>query len=720
MVAGLPILPKSVCMQPALDISACDREPIHIPGAVQPHGVLLVVDATGRIEQAGGPTDDLLGIPATDLIGRNLGDVAADAPDLAEAEVEPLYLGILTPHGRAELDAVAHRVAGRIVIELEPAPARRASAAQVARIVEHAGATFAGAATIDDLAGRAAKAFSDATGYDRVMVYRFLADETGVVIAEVKAGNLSPFLNHRYPASDIPRQARALYLRNLIRAIPDVAYEAAGMVVGADDPPLDMSRCDLRSVSPVHIQYLKNMGVGASASMSIVRDGALWGLVACHNSSARHLSFDDRTLCRLLVSSLSNHVARIQDAALYEARLRARTAEDDLMRVLGDGLGDTLADHVADLLTVVPASGVALRQGSTFSVAGHTPETGEIARLADWLLEREGEASFASSALGEEYAPARDFAATASGVLAVTLSLNPPEQVLWFRPEQIELVNWAGNPHKAVEPNALGMLTPRKSFDVWQETVRGRAEPWSIVDVETANRLTRGLSALERAQGLNRLNESLRRALGERDSLLTQKDHLLREGNHRIQNSLQIVGSMLTMQMRETADSAVKSQLEEALGRVNAVALVHRRLYRANQPRTVDFDTYARELLDDVGKSLGGDWKRNIALRTSPVLAPTELAMSLGLVITELVMNSVKYAYGGVAGPIEVDVAERNGNLIVKVRDRGKWEANAPTKGGGFGSRLIDGLVEGSRGTLTRTQGDPGLVVTLSAPLAAP
>jgi light-regulated signal transduction histidine kinase (bacteriophytochrome) len=710
-----------------LDLTACDREPIHIPGAVQPHGVLLALDAKDlRIQQAGGACERLLGLAPPALLGRAFGQVVEGAGSRLTVEAvsdEPMHLGSVYGAGRLELDAVAHAYDSQIIVELEPAPRKRRSSAELARILETVSRRFAATRTLAQLCQTAAIEFRKATGFDRVMVYQFLADETGSVVAEDKVEDLPPFLNHRYPASDIPQQARALYLRNIIRVIPDAGYAPAELVVEDDArPPLDMTNAHLRSVSPIHLQYLHNMGVVASASVSIIREGRLWGLVSCHHRSPKALNFDDRMLCRLLASSLSQQVASLEEGDLYRARLRSRAAEDELLSLFarGTSVEDELASHTADLLRPLPATGVAVRRGERLWRAGRCPDEAHLVALAEWLLSRAPGGRFATSSLQREYAAAAVYPDAAAGLLAVTIPSGEPYQLLWFRAEQVEVIEWAGNPHKAAEAEGpAGLLTPRKSFEVWRETVRGRSEPWAPTEIEAAERIARGLGELERNQNIGRLNESLTRALSERDSLLTHKDYLLREGDHRIQNSLQILASMLTMQLREVTDPVVRTQLEEALSRVHAVSAVHRRLFRTEQPQSVDIDSYVKELLADLGPSLGSAWSRELRVHSAPLTVPTEIAMSLGLVVTELVLNAAKYAYDGRPGPVDIDLEGGPDRLQVRVRDYGRGSPDERPQGGGFGSKLMSGLVRRLQGDIRRAAAAPGSSVTIQVPLQA-
>ena len=702
-----------------MELTACDREPIHVPGAVQPHGALLMADpVSGMITHAAGACEAFFGALPEKLVSTRLGAVVGDAePMVAATGGAPEYAGAIAAREGGELDVIGHYSGRRLVVEFERARSPRRSTAEVARVVENGMRALLANRSVDDTCAAAAQLFRAITGFDRVMVYRFLADETGEVVAEDKLDELPTFLHHRYPASDIPRQARALYVRNVIRVIPDVSYEPAPLIGVANDPePLDMSDCVLRSVSPIHIQYLKNMGVAASASVSIVRDGVLWGLIACHHTSRKGIAWDDRTICRLLSAALSQHIASIEEAELYQKRLRARAAEDALFaHSVRMGREQGLEDHICDLMQLVPSTGVAIRRRERLTTGGRCPDETRLRQLSDWLQERTRTRAFATDALSRTYPAGSVLSDVASGVLAVAVPGSELYQIVWLRAEQVEVINWAGNPHKPVEAEA-NPLTPRKSFELWRETVRERSEPWNAVEIEAAERLGRTIAEHERLQTLNRLNEILRTALEERDRRLAQTQALLAEGDHRINNSLQIVGSMLAAQLRQSHDEQVKGQLEEALGRVNAVALVHQRLHKFNDSNMVELEPYLRELISDLIDSLGGGWGEQMRLSLAPVAVSAEAAQSIGLVLTELLLNAAKYAYSGASGPLEVQLEARSAFIRLVVRDWGQGSAEPAKPGGGFGSRIMVALVQQLDGTLERTLAEPGLCVSVTIP----
>ena len=261
------------------------------------------------------------------------------------------------------------------------------------------------------------------------------------------------------------------------------------------------------------------------------------------------------------------------------------------------------------------------------------------------------------------------------------------------------------------------MLTPRKSFDLWSETVRGRSHPWSDAEIEGARRLSDALRGLIAQKDLTDLNRQLRSALGAKDELIEQKDLLMREVHHRVQNSLQLVSSMLHIQSGEISDATVIHQLELAGQRVMAVALAHRRLWRADEADTINLDTFLHEITESLAESWGSEWTGRLHLQVAPVRIPTSDAVMLALIVTELLTNAVKHAYGGVPGPLELRVKEtwESSTLEVAVCDQGKGFEGSE-KEGSFGSRLTRGLVRQLKGRLDFVPNEPGTCVTLRLP----
>ena len=701
----------------AEQIASCDREPIHIPGAVQPHGVLLVLDRdTLEIRHAAGDVAGLLGVER--WIGVAAGAVLGDPIARRIAAVTASgsgggFVGALRVGERA-FDVSAAFQTDKVLVEIEPGLDLALTGAQILAQLESAAAAFERCPGLKTLYDRAALEFRHLTGFDRVMVYRFGEDDAGEVVAESRAPHVQAFLNHRFPASDIPKQARALYVRNLVRVIPDSAYVPAPLL-----PPtateLDMSDCALRSVSPVHLRYLRNMGVTASASVSIVKDGRLWGLIACHHESPRLLPYDIRAACRALAGGLARQIKAKEEAEIYHERLRLRSLGDDVAHALARADNGDLAleEHVRDLMRLADADGVAVFRDDRIEVTGKAPPHLALAILRDWLLEtaKDGAADGAAATdqASIDVPDVISFRALASGVMGVVVERSPLLAILWTRAEQVETVRWAGEPVKAT--TADGVLTPRASFDAWTQTVRGRSRPWTPAQTSAALRLREDLIDLRRARRTDELNSYLRATLQDKDELLRQKDFLLREVNHRVQNSLALAASFLTIQMKTLEDPVARAPLEEASRRLTAVGLVHRRLYRGDQLETVALDRYLTELAEEMIGTLDEDWGRHLRVDAAPLTVPTDKAVIIGLIVTELFINAVKYAYQGKPGRLDIGLVEDGDRLRLIVADQGGGKQGPRV---GFGSKMMDALVRQMGGVLTYHDNNPGVRAELS------
>jgi len=700
------------------DLAACDREPIHIPGSIQPHGLLLVAEgATGRVVAGAGELEarvapEWLGRTLSELLGQDIGALlsAMSAGPGGSLVAEP-FVG---PSGT--YDVALHRAGPHLLAELEPAPAEPMKAGPVLGWLDAIASTFERAGDLVVLCERAAAAFRALTGFDRVMVYRFVDDDAGRVIAEDRDPSLGTFLHHHFPATDIPKQARALYIRNRARAIPSVDYRPAPLRP-AGFSHIDLSDVAVRSVSPIHLQYLRNMEVGASASISIVKDGVLWGLIACHHSAPRQLPRDIRAAAVVLASGLARQIRAKEEAEAYRERLRLRGAEDAVVpKLAADGpLRQTVESVSADLQALLGGDGFAFVQSGKADLYGVCPSAEEVLSLVRWVRSR-GREPIATHCLSTLLPDAESFAASASGMLALQLD-DGGGVLFWFRVEQIEEIEWAGNPHKAVQVTAGEALTPRASFESWTQEVRSRSRRWSLEEVEAAHRLRRAFHDAHQARALRTLNAEIAQALTEKDALIAQKDVLMKEVDHRVQNSLQLVSAFLALQARDADDPALVAHLREAQSRLSAVALVHRRLYSDGQVETIDLSRYLEELTGDMKQSLGAEWARGMRVSLAPVLVPTDRAVSIGLIMTELLINATKYAYGGAAGPIDIVLEQHRDKLRLIVADEGGGKVSDGSGRSGFGSRMLTSVVQRLSGSIDYGDNQPGLRAILTAPI---
>ncbi|MFC0676428.1 GAF domain-containing protein [Lysobacter korlensis] len=501
--------PRGPDMQPtdAVDyqraLAQCASEPIQYAAAIQPSGYLLSCSAPDWVvRHASANCSELFGQPARELCGLGLGklldDAMIDAVARAAADSgvgqRPVTAcaGNLGP--RAEIfEFAVHREDNLVHIEIEPQGMRarlganELSQQMIARLVN---------VDDDDQFHRCvAEQVRLVTGFDRVMVYRFLHDDAGDVIAESRVGEIDPYLGLRFPASDIPPQARALYLRNRIRVISDVDYRPVPLVPATlpNGRPIDLSQHALRSVSPVHLAYLRNMGVAASMSISIVVDGRLWGLIACHHRTARVVPPAVRGAADLFGMFVSMRIAarELQRTMTYEDL--AGASRDHLESRLVHARMPSLAltTELNLLQHAVPSEGVAMLRNGEWSSTGRVPTRAGLDDVMTWLR-RIGAAGVVSTADIAEWHGQRDRRSDdgLAGVLALPLDTECGDWLLFFRREQLEDVRWAGRPDEPFQIDASGLkVGPRTSFGTWRETMVGHARPWSTTDLRLAERL---------------------------------------------------------------------------------------------------------------------------------------------------------------------------------------------------------------------------------------
>lgn len=523
------------------NLDGCASEPIHIPGAIQPHGMLLSVDEPGlKILQVSANAAEFLGSSAAELVGKSVPELlsAPEVEALREAVAHPdpsKVSPLLLTFNQRPFDVLLHRHRGALIVELEPAPPAAETFAKHHRQLQDYLKQMQEAADPAVLFEAIGRAVSALTGYERVMVYKFDEDWHGEVVAETLTAEVDSYLGHHFPASDIPAQARALYSKSWLRIIPNVTYQPAGLQPPLDPrtgKPLDLSFAALRSVSPIHLEYLRNMGVGASMSISLIVNDRLWGLIACHHGTARVLPFAVRTACELLGQIASREIASQQERRHLAERAEVNRIQTRFFDVIAkeENVAEALLHYTPTLLEFMSAHGAAIALGSQCNLVGQTPSRSQVASLLKWLGQLDSsEPVFVTDHLSAHLPEAAAYKEVASGVLAVRLSRVEPHFVVWFRPEVLTTVTWAGDPNKAFDPAAR--IHPRKSFAAWQETVAGHSLPWKEAEVHGAHELRLALNALviRRTERLLRLNTELERKNSDLNSFAYIASHDLKE-----------------------------------------------------------------------------------------------------------------------------------------------------------------------------------------------
>ncbi|TYP90750.1 SpoIIE family protein phosphatase [Blastococcus xanthinilyticus] len=504
-------------------LARCADEPIAVPGAVQPHGVLLAVREPGLdVVVASANAAALFGRPVRGATLDELLD-AAEAERLRAgladelAEVNPLRVTV----GGEDVDLVLHRADGLLLTEWEPVRGAAQAGPEWHRRLPTVLQRLSAATTLGQLGEVLARDVRAVTGFDRVMVYRFDRAWNGEVIAEDRRADLEPFLGLWFPASDIPAQARALYATNWMRLIPDARYERVPLeppVAPGSGRPLDLSGAMLRSVSPVHLEYLANMGVAASMSISLIDRGVLWGLIACHHyAGPNRPSYTDRVAAEFLGRTASLLLPTLGDAGEQAGVVEVAQRQAELAAAIGRTPrtpAAALTGGEVTALDLLPADGAAVRLGGRLHLLGTTPPADRVLPLVTALR---AAGVTATDSVGRVVPGAADLAGTASGVLLAEVAGGRDDFVAWFRPETLREVTWGGNPYtsKTAQTDAGPRLSPRRSFAAWSETVRETSRPWLAHEVAAAGRLAALLTeaAVNRASEDNRLAGALQRTL---------------------------------------------------------------------------------------------------------------------------------------------------------------------------------------------------------------
>lgn len=472
------------------DLSNCEREEIHLAGSIQPHGAMLVIsEPDHRVIQASANAAAFLNLPS--VLGRSLSDLEGDLllrilPHLdPTAQGMPIAVRCRIGNPSLDCDVLLHRPpAGGLVIELE----RAGPPIEIAHDIITALDKIRTASSLPGLCDEAAKLLQDRTGYDRVMVYRFDDKGHGEVYAERRKAHLEAFLGNRYPSTDIPQMARRLYERTRVRVLVDVNYAPVPLeprlspITGRD---LDMSLCFLRSMSPIHLQYLKNMGVGATLVISLVVGGKLWGLVACHHYEPRFIHFGLRAVCELLGEAIATRIVALESFAQSQSELFVERLEQRMMEAIsreGDWRAAIL-DSSQSILQPLGASGAALIYENKIMTTGEVPGTSEIRAIVEWLDGQPHAAVMSTSELTQDVPAFAPMTKVASGIAAATISDSAGEYLIWFRPERVRTVTWGGDPLK---PFVIGGspedLSPRRSFAQWHQVVERTSDPWTAAD----------------------------------------------------------------------------------------------------------------------------------------------------------------------------------------------------------------------------------------------
>lgn len=723
----------------------CEREAIHAPGAIQPFGVLIAIDmVTLTVLNASTNCALAFGIAAEQLLAQSLTSYLSDddvqllrqhlsQPALQEAA--PLSLHIGTP-GTAPLrwTLYANAAGNSCILELEqdadPAAVTRALAS-LHHNVRAAVRSVQAATCLQQLVDETVLQVRAITGFDRVMVYRFTEEWHGNVVAEARADHMHSYLHHFFPSTDIPPQARAVFFSNWLRMIPDVGYTPVPVIPDRDPQfggPLDLGRTGMRSVSPVHLQYLRNMDVAATLTMPLISEGKLWGLIACHHAQPKLLGSDYRmaavTVAQLVSSQLAVKEAledqryQAQLYATHKLLLQHMEQQEDLI--------DGLVKFAPNMLDMAGATGAAaaIYFEHAWTVIGRTPSIPQIEKLVDWLGAEHGSREvFVTNHLSRLFPSAAAYKDIASGLVAISIPKSPRNFILWFRPEVATTLVWAGQPSKRMElDGGVWRLHPRFSFASWIEIVEGVATPWKKVEVDAITALRSSILAIDLKRGFAK--EQAARALAERVS--AEYESMVHMVSHDIRNPLSVI--QMSLQMLALGAKLTPSHVEQLIGRSQRSAAAIERLVTAVlDTARVDNEPYEHGAALEAGAALAdvlelarplaekGGVTIEATLPERPVHVPLTMT-GFEQVLNNLLSNALKFTTAG--GVITVGGHVEDDRMVITVADtgpgiaadllpnvfkrfvRGKNDSNGNIGGAGLGLAIVKKIVERSGGTV--------------------
>lgn len=642
---------------------SCDKEPIHIPGKIQQHGFLLAVNKQDfSVNYLSENMGALLGADVKTLINADLSLLLKSniillrphhisqlkdfATDEKEIKLIPLNISI----NNDPYFLLAHKSGDQLVLEFEPALGN--SDEELQQLIGASLSEILQGGLINKSLQIAAKKVKQITGYQRVMVYKFWDDGHGEVIAEEKEDWQEPFFGLHYPATDIPKQARALYKINLTRIIADAASTDVSIIAAGEaaaQKPLDLTHSTLRAVSPVHIEYLKNMEVMASFSISLIANNKLWGLIACHNATAKFIDYKAREGARLIGQILSSSIEYKITEEGKDAARHFSNAISELLRQLQskDSILEALTQPYYNLLSVTNAKGAAIIFDKEIKMIGLTPSEEQVNQLTDWLSKNVQQQIFSTESLQKEYKEAAAYADVCSGLLACELSKEMKEYILWFKPEFLKTINWAGNPIKQERINEKGerRISPRESFAVWTEQVANTSEPWNRNEFAAVIKLREDVLQVinQKANQIRLLNDKLQEAYDELDTFSFTISHDLKTPLSSVKNYTEIL-----LEDSVNLDESEKKMLRRiVMGAEKMNVLIDEVLAysRIGRKPVIKEKINMKEMIDEIAAELQMAYKHipfDLEVKELPDIFGDRVMINQ--VFTNLLSNAIKYS----------------------------------------------------------------------------
>lgn len=661
---------KDIVNRDLVNLTNCDQEPIHIPGSIQPYGFLLGVKANDlSIDFCSGNCYEFTNLHYEQLLGKTLDLVFGNEQitafknyifKLDQSFAAPLKIEL----NSKIFDCTVQRNDSVYIVEFEPASEENIGVADIYMQTKQFTSYMEKADSLQKLCQLVADETRAITGYDRVMVYRFDDDYNGEVFAESRIEEIEPFFGLHYPHTDIPVQARQLYIKNLLRIIVDVNYTPVPIytIDDAAGKNLDLSLSILRSVSPMHVQYLHNMNVGATLTISLMHEGRLWGLIACHHYSPKYLNSNTRIAAQLQGHFLTSQIASRQLAEEYAVARKVNNALDDLLAQVfsSDSISFKELVQKQEVLELTNAASVIIVVDEAIYSQGSVPPEDEIRKLIIWLNTYSAPTGFSTANLSLVYPDAEKRCNSASGIIYHSLGSGLNNCIIWCRPEALQEVNWAGNPEKAVIKDING-LSPRKSLELWKEVKKCESNKWLTPELTAAANFANALQKHVHMAFLTKeelkqrkLSEKLREANTELENLNWIGTHDLKEPLRKIQLFASRILEEEHKGENEKILSSVKRMNESAKrmqSLINDILSYSRLSHIEEGFKLVDFDDLVKTVVHELSFEIS-EKEAVIAYNNLPEI--NGIPFLLQQLMINLIRNAIKFSKPGIAPHITI------------------------------------------------------------------
>lgn len=667
-----------------VDLSSCEKEPIHIIGTTQAHGVVVVCDKkTSSITQIGENCTELFGISSEDLLGKDLGAILNKdhAKRIFKTIQEESVLEVEeTEINTNKFVVVPHTTSENLILDIELIDLKSTSFDFQKELTGLLNSLTA-SENAEELCKNAARITKSIFGYDRVMIYKFDEEWNGKVIAEELNADMESWLGLQYPASDIPKQARQLFLKNKLRIISDVDYTPVSIIPQISpqtNKPLDLTNSKLRGVSPIHIEYLQNMGVGASLTAALIDKGKLWGLLACHHYTPKFINFYQRQTCEFLIQIFSNELS-LKNSNNFLTNIEKL---DELRIKLidqiqyEDSIKKGLSTLPVKLTDFVSCSGAAIVLDNKIKLLGETPGKKEVKKLIKGILSERTDQLFFTNNLQQAYPEAENFKETASGILSIRLGQSDKDFLIWFRPEVIQNVDWGGNPEKKATYNdEKKRLSPRKSFEKWTEKLTGISDTWKDFEISGASKLSESVSYIileNQKREIDTLNKQLITAHSELELFSNGLSHDLKAPLRGIDAYAHILKEDHYTDLQKDGQMAVDTILSSAEEMQNLIDDILSFSGVSNQDISKNTNATNR-MLDDIFVSF--NTKSNYP--HTKIIIEEHLPKIIGdkrmitQVWSNLIANALKYSEKSKNPKIEIGSEVRERKTVYFIKDNG-------------------------------------------------